>query len=89
MFLSAGKSAEVVYYLIVRCDWRVSGIQASSCCKEHCVRVLEYSVECFLVLVASQVLKHLLLSNNDSIQSWLLHSVRVASLSGETSAEDN
>ena len=29
-------------------------------------------------------LKHLLLSNNDSIQSRLLHSVRVASFSGET-----
>ena len=62
--------------------------QASFCCKEHDVRVLEYSVECFLVLVASQDLKHLLLSNNDSIQSRLLHSVRVASFSGEISAED-
>ena len=42
----------------------------------------------FSSVEASQVLKHLLLNDNDSIQSRLLHSVRVASFFGETSAED-
>ena len=44
MFLLTGRSPKVVRYLIARCDWdyvyRVSGIQATCCCKEHGVRVL-------------------------------------------------